>query len=144
MSVAPGPETSPEHEFVLLHYTVSPAPGYDDPRYDALKANPPAGCTPAEFDGIFGLACHREGPTQLAAVAELCNEINTAHGLLMTDLGIEKLWEFVADGHDGFGASIVAQLLLMAAERAPLLGYTIDDLAGFLRTATATPPAPTQ
>jgi hypothetical protein len=144
MSVAPEPVSSREHEFVLLHYPVSPAPGYDDPRYDALKASPPAGCTPADFDGIFGLNCHRQGPTLLAAVADLCNEINTAHGILMTDMGIEKLWEFVADGHDGFGASIVTQLLLMAAERARLLDYTIDDLAEFLRTATATPPAPTE
>jgi hypothetical protein len=141
MSESTGPE--PVHEFVLLHYTLPPSPGYDDPRYEPIKTNPPAGCAPDDFDGVFGLTCRRTGPTLLAAAAELCGQILVTHGIFMTDLGIEKLWEFAADGHDGFGATIVGQLLLMAAERGRLLGYTIDDLAGFLHTATATPPGAT-
>lgn len=53
----------------------------------------------------------------------------------MSDLGIEKLWEWSQDGTDGWGAEIVGQLLLMAAERGPKLGYDVDDLVRFLRTA---------
>jgi hypothetical protein len=50
-------------------------------------------------------------------------------------LGIEKLWEWSPDGTDGWGAKIVGQVLLMAAERGPRLGYGVDDLVRFLRTA---------
>lgn len=58
------------HEFNLLHYPCTyPVPRFDDPRYDALKANPPAGCTPRDFGSVFGLECRRAGPTLLDAVA---------------------------------------------------------------------------
>ncbi|GGV54010.1 hypothetical protein GCM10010277_52400 [Streptomyces longisporoflavus] len=68
-------------------------------------------------------------------MGELCAEIRAEHGLLMTDPGIEKLWEWSSDGTDGWGAEIVGQLLLMAAERGPKLGYDVDDLVRFLRRA---------
>ncbi|MEV0989881.1 hypothetical protein [Streptomyces sp. NPDC049949] len=123
------------HRFTLVHCPVGRAPGYADPRYDAIKAGPPVGCVPEEVGGYFGLRCERPGERLLDAVGGLCGEIRTGHGLLMTDLGIEKLWEWSADGTDGWGAEIVGQLLLMAAERGPRLGYGVDDLVRFLRTA---------
>lgn len=123
------------HEFNLLHYPCQgPTPSFDEPRYDALKAHPPTGCIPEDFGGLFGLRCSRTGPTLLDAVAEVCREINAAHGILMTDLGVEKLWEWASDGRSGFGATITGQLLLMAVERGTALGYSVEDLARFLRT----------
>ncbi len=123
--------------FNLLHCPVVDYPKFDDPRYDALKARPPEGCEVRDFGGYFGLRCERPGATLLDAVAVLCAEIRAEHGLLMTDLGIEKLWEWSSDGTDGWGAEIVGQLLLMAAERGPALGYSVDDLVRFLRTAAS-------
>nr|WSW45212.1 hypothetical protein OG296_19960 [Streptomyces sp. NBC_01001] len=121
--------------FTLIHWPVGEGARFADARYDGLKARPPQGCTVEEIGGRFGLRCERPGARLLDAVADLCGEIRTGHGLLMTDLGIEKLWEWSADGTDGWGAEIVGQLLLMAAERAPRLGYGADDLVAFLRAA---------
>ena len=121
--------------FTLIHDPVGEYPGYDDPRYDALKARPPEGCEVKRLDEYFGLRCVRPGDRLLDAVAELCAEIRAEHGLLMSDLGIEKLYEWSEDGTDGWGAEIVGQLLLMAAVRGPRLGYSVDDLVRFLRTA---------
>jgi hypothetical protein len=133
------PTAPPAHEFVLLHYPCQyPMPRFDDPRYDAIKASPPAGCTPDNFNNVFGLQCQRAAPTLLDAVAEVCAEVNATHGILLNDLGLEKLWEFTSDGPNGFSATLVSQLLLMAAHRASLLGYTTDDLTRFLNTVTLT------
>ncbi|MFD7097337.1 amidase [Streptomyces xanthophaeus] len=121
--------------FTLVHCPVDGYPGFDDPRYDGLKAAPPEGCAVEDFGGSLGLRCDRPGGRLLDAVADLCAEIRTGHGLLMTGLGIEKLWEWSEDGTDGWGAEIVGQLLLMAAERGPRLGYGVDDLTRFLREA---------
>ncbi|MFI5985406.1 amidase [Streptomyces sp. NPDC051555] len=122
--------------FRLLHCPVDGVAGFDDPRYDAIRADPPPGCAVEEVGGYFALRCERSGARLLDAVAEVCGEVRTRYGLLMTDLGIEKLWEWSADGPDGWGAEIVGQLLLMAAERGEQLGYGVDDLVRFLRTAT--------
>ncbi|MEU9165271.1 amidase [Streptomyces sp. NPDC048424] len=127
--------------FTLVHCPVEGYPGFDDPRYAGLRAGPPQGCVVEDFGGCLGLRCERPGGRLLDAVAELCAEIRTGHGLLMTGLGIEKLWEWSEDGTDGWGAEIVGQLLLMAAERGPRLGYAVDDLAGFLRTAAMPVPS---
>jgi hypothetical protein len=128
----------PTHDFQLLHVPQEwPGPSYDDPRYDTIKADPPAGCVPEDFGGLFGLRCQRVAPTLLDAVAEVCHEVKTKHGLVLSDLGIEKLWEWSADGRDGFGATIVGQLLLMASSRGQLLGYDVEDLVRFLRTVAA-------
>ncbi|MEV0413914.1 hypothetical protein AB0I68_24675 [Streptomyces sp. NPDC050448] len=123
------------HRFTLIHCPAGRAPGYGDPRYDGIKAGPPAGCAAEDVGGYFALRCERPGHRLLDAVGELCGEIREGHGLLMTDLGIEKLWEWSADGTDGWGAETVGQLLLMAAERGPQLGYGPDDLVAFLRAA---------
>ncbi|NEC64397.1 amidase [Streptomyces sp. SID9727] len=123
------------HRFTLIHCPVGRRPRPDCPEYEAIRAAPPEGCRVEEFGAYFGLACERQGATLLDAVAEVCAEIRTGHGLLMTDLGIEKLWEWSSDGTDGWGAEIVGQLLLMAAERGPKLGYGVEDLVRFLRTA---------
>ncbi|MFG2979666.1 hypothetical protein ACGFYQ_00200 [Streptomyces sp. NPDC048258] len=108
--------------FTLVHCPVGDCPDFADARYDRLKARPPRGCAVEEIGGYFGLRCERPGVRLLDAVAETCREVRGAYGLLMTDLGVEKLWEWSADGTDGWGAEIVGQLLLMAAERGPKLG----------------------
>lgn len=71
----------------------------------------------------------------LDAVAGVCAEVRAGHGFLLTDLGVEKLWEFMGDGTDGYGAMITGQLLLMAVHRAELLGYSTDDLVRFVSAA---------
>ncbi|MER6202940.1 hypothetical protein ABT234_36905 [Streptomyces sp. NPDC001586] len=129
------PPASGRQRFTLIHCPLGEHPGFDDPRYEGLKARPPEGCVVEDVGGYFGLRCERPGARLLDAVAETCREIRAEHGLLMADLGIEKLWEWSQDGTDGWGAEIVGQLLLMAAERGPKLGYGTDDLVRFLRTA---------
>ncbi|WP_406183427.1 hypothetical protein [Streptomyces sp. NBC_01006] len=131
----PRPSASGVQRFTLIHWPVGESARFEDARYDGLKARPPQGCAVEEIGGRFGLRCERPGARLLDAVGELCGEIRAEYGLLMTDLGIEKLWEWSADGTDGWGAEIVGQLLLMAAERGPRLGYGVDDLVRFLRTA---------
>jgi hypothetical protein len=144
---------SQEHEFVLLHYVLSPpASGYDDPRYDALKpphqqaAPQPTSTGYSAWTATGQPERHHSSRLKPPDPARCRRRAlqRDQHGSRHPDdrSGIEKLWEFVADGHDGFGASLLAQLLHMAAERARLLGYTIDDLTEFLHTATATPPTP--
>ncbi|QES52422.1 amidase [Streptomyces venezuelae] len=136
----PAPPPPPGWQrFTLIHCPVTGRPRFDDPVYADITARPPAGCTVKDLGGYFGLRCERPGARLLDAVADTCREIRAEHGLLMTDLGIEKLWEWSADGTDGWGAEIVGQLLLMAAERGPRLGYSGDDLVRFLRTVTAGP-----
>lgn len=132
------------HDFMLLHVPCGTArPGFTDPVYDSIKARPPAGCVPQDIDGIFSLQCRRSAPTLLNAVADVCREVHTQHGILLTDLGLEKLWEWSSDGPSGFGATVVCQLLLMAAERASTLGYSADDLVDFLAVATTHNARPT-
>ncbi|MFD4247023.1 hypothetical protein ACFWP3_36370 [Streptomyces sp. NPDC058525] len=131
----PPPPPPGRQRFTLIHCPAGARPGFDDPRYEGLKAGPPEGCEVEDVGGYLGLRCERPGARLLDAVAETCREVRAEHGLLMTDLGIEKLWEWSQDGTDGWGAEIVGQLLLMAAERGPKLGYTTDDLVRFLRTA---------
>ncbi|MFJ7206828.1 amidase [Streptomyces sp. NPDC098789] len=138
MSGAPTVESEPTvlQRFTLVHSPVDDFPGFGDARYDGVKADPPQGCVPEDVGGYFGLRCERPGGRLLDAVAETCGEIRGRYGLLMADLGIEKLWEWSADGADGWGAEIVGQLLLMAAERGAKVGYDTDDLVRFLRAAT--------
>ncbi|MFF0554310.1 hypothetical protein ACFYUL_35660 [Streptomyces sp. NPDC004311] len=124
------------HRFTLVHNPVDGRPpGGEDPRYAALRARPPRGCVADDVDGCFGLRCERPGERLLDAVAATCAEVRGEHGLLMNDLCVEELWEWSADGTDGWGAEIVGQLLLMAAERGPKLGYSVEDLTAVLRTA---------
>ncbi|MFE3825808.1 amidase [Streptomyces sp. NPDC059092] len=127
----------PLHRFRLIHCEAEGAPDFYAPRYGVLRSAPPQGCSVEPYGDYFCLRCERPGVTLLAAVAVLCAEIREEYGVLMTDLGIEGLWDWTADGTDGRGAAIVGQLLLMAAERGPLLGYDVDDLVEFLRTAAA-------
>ncbi|MEE1800515.1 MULTISPECIES: amidase [unclassified Streptomyces] len=125
------------HRFRLIHCQAEGTPDFYAPRYEMLRARPPQGCSVERFGDYFCLRCERPGTTLLAAVAPLCAEIREEYGVLMNDLGIEGLWDWTGDGVDGHGAEIVGQLLLMAAERGPLLGYGVDDLVAFLRTAAA-------
>ncbi|GAA0302331.1 hypothetical protein GCM10010302_46020 [Streptomyces polychromogenes] len=121
--------------FTLLHRPAGECPPYEDPRYDRLRARPPRGCVAEPVGGGFGLRCERPGARLLDAVAATCAEVREGYGLLLCDLGVEKVQEWVEDGPDGWGAEIVGQLLLMVAERGPRLGYSVEDLAGFLRMA---------
>ncbi|MFC5800899.1 hypothetical protein ACFPWT_09745 [Streptomyces formicae] len=133
----PPPPLPPEWQrFSLMHKPVTyHHPSFADPLYDAIKTRPPEGCEVKDWGGYFGLRCIRPGVTLLEAVGTLVAEIRVEHGLLMTDLGIEKLDEWSSDGTDGWGAEIVGQLLLMAAERGAVLGYSGDDMVRFLRAA---------
>lgn len=105
----------------------------DDPRYNAIKANPPQGCSTGDFVYSFGIECVRPGTDLLDAVSTTRAEIRKTHGLLLADVGVEKVDEWSSDGKDGWGARILAQLLLMAIERALLPGYTSDDLVRFIQ-----------
>jgi hypothetical protein len=126
------------HHFTLLHVPCGISrPSFSDPSYDDVKAQPPTGCIPRNVGDMFALRCQRSALTLLEAVADVCAEVRSHHGILLTDLGVEKLWEWSTDGPNGFGATILSQLLLMAAERAAPLGYSIEDLTGFLSTATS-------
>ncbi|MEW1724915.1 amidase [Streptomyces sp. NPDC093109] len=123
------------YRFNLLHCLAEGTPDLHDPRYEVLKSTPPAGCSAGRYGDYFALRCERAGVNLLDAVAPVCAEVRGASGVLMTDLGVEGLWEWTADGPDGHGAVVVAQLLLMAAERGSLIGYGVEDLVRFLRTA---------
>ncbi|MFD7625755.1 hypothetical protein ACFV7Q_06840 [Streptomyces sp. NPDC059851] len=123
------------HRFTLVHAPVGDWLEFDDPRYAPIKADPPTGCAVEEIDGRFALRCERPGARLLDAVAALCGEVRARYGLFLSDLGIEKVGEWSEDGPDGWGAEIVGQLLLMAAERGPRLGYGPGDLVGFLQAA---------
>ncbi|MBP5935710.1 hypothetical protein F3K43_06625 [Streptomyces sp. LBUM 1476] len=67
----------------------------------------------------------------LDAIAETLAEIRRAHGLVMNSLGIDPK-EWMDDGKDGFGAQIVAHLVLMARYRAESLGYGRAELVRLL------------
>lgn len=123
------------HHFYVLHDVFDiPEDGFRAPLYDAIKADPPQGCVPQDFDGIFGLECRRPGSSLLVAVAELVAEVRDKHGLVMTDLGVEKVFEWSSDGRDGFGGTVLGQLLLMTSYRAQLLGYSVEEIEAFLRS----------
>lgn len=112
-------------------------PSSDD-RYDDLRREPPRGCSvrpeDSEPDRVY-LDCAREAGTRLNAIAQVVSEIRKRYGLPdADDLGIEKLWEFMGDSD--FSIDVIAQLTLMAARRAELIGISIDELVTFLRTAT--------
>ncbi|GLV90288.1 hypothetical protein ACR3S4_13805 [Streptomyces sp. CH8.1] len=117
----PAPPPPGWQRFTLVHG------GDGDPRHDTLRARPPQGCVVDESEGCFTLRCERPGGRLLDAVAATCAEIRDEHGLLMSGLG--------ADGPGDRGALNVGRLLLMAADRGPHVGYSVDDLARFLRTA---------
>ncbi len=119
------------HEFLLLPDSVD-ITSFDDPRFDAIKADPPAGCTVEDVGGMFGLRCHRPGDTLLDAIARTCQEVQSHFNIELTDLGVEKLWEWREDGPNGYGAMIVAQLALMARRRARPLGYGTDAIVDLL------------
>jgi hypothetical protein len=132
-SPPPAPPPPGHFRFALLH--VFGAGRFSDPRYDGLKSAPTAGCTPRDWDW-FAVECERPGANLLGAVASTVAEVRREHGLLLDDLGIEKVYEWFDDEPGGHGDQLVAQLLLMAAARAEVLGYSTDDLIRFLRVAT--------
>ncbi|QNP69193.1 hypothetical protein IAG44_06880 [Streptomyces roseirectus] len=117
------------HRFVLVHEEFEGG-SFDDDRYDALRANPPTGCTPINW-GCFALSCDRPGRTMLDAITETLREIRRDHGLVMNSLGTGSQ-EWMDDGKDGYGAQIVAHLVLMARYRAESLGYGHAELVRLL------------
>ncbi|WP_123556217.1 amidase [Kitasatospora cineracea] len=104
----------------------------------ALMSSPPDGCVPA-VDGLPFLECSREADTLLEGIANVVGEARARHGILLNDLGVEKIQEWSRDGLNGFGAETVAQHLLLAIYRGGLLGYAPEDLVRFIRTATGSP-----
>ncbi|MFB6849195.1 hypothetical protein ACFCXS_30675 [Streptomyces sp. NPDC056373] len=119
------------HRFSLVHDEFR-ASGFGDERYAGLRAHPPEGCVPVDR-GRFALECERRGKTLLDAVAGTVAEVRREHGLVMNSLGVEKPQEwFDADSKDGYAAEIVAHLVVMAADRARLLGYGRKDVVRLL------------
>jgi hypothetical protein len=125
------PSGRPVHGFVLLFVPLGPAGDYT-----AVRSSPPSGCRWFGAE-LPGLRCVRPGPTRLAAIADTVAELRAGYGLVAeaSDLGFEKLWEWPPDPEHG--TDLVAQLLLMAAQRAGQLGIGADELTAFLRTAHA-------
>ncbi|MFC9126217.1 hypothetical protein ACFT4A_05120 [Streptomyces sp. NPDC057099] len=119
------------HQFPLVHDEFR-ATGFGDERYAGLRARPPEGCVPVDR-GCFALECERPGKTLMDAVAATVAEVRREHGLVMNSLGVEKPQEwFDADNKNGYAAQIVAHVVLMAADRARLLGYGRKDLVRLL------------
>ncbi|MEU9626581.1 hypothetical protein AB0D89_07110 [Streptomyces luteogriseus] len=119
------------HRFALVHEEFRGS-GFGDYRYAALRAQPPEGCVPVDR-GCFALECRRPGKTLMDAVAGTVAEVRREHGLVMNSLGVEKPEEWYdADTKNGYAANIVAHLVLMAADRARLLGYGRKDVVRLL------------
>ncbi|MEV0249341.1 hypothetical protein AB0H76_22265 [Nocardia sp. NPDC050712] len=125
------------HRFTLFHCPLGQWDiRFEDARYEAIKGDPPEGCTVTELGRYFALECERPGPTFLDAVATTCAHIRDRYGLPMYDLGIENVDEWSSDGLNGWGAKVLGQLALMSVERTNLLGYHTEDLVRFIRTVS--------
>ncbi|MEU8900792.1 hypothetical protein [Nocardia sp. NPDC048505] len=123
------------HQFTLFHCPIGWWDiKFEDPRYAAIKRDPPRGCKVTEIGRYFALDCERAAPTLLDAIATTCAHIRERYGLAMYDLGIEDVDEWSSDGLDGWGAKVLGQLALMSVERTELLGYHTEDLVRFIRT----------
>jgi len=131
----PSPVPPGYHRFALVH-DVFGGVGFDDERYAGLRENPPSGCVPDDWGYCFALDCERPGATLPAAVTDTVAEIRREYGLVMSSLGIEKPEEWYGEGKDGFKGRVVAHLLLMAAHRATLIGYSRDELVALLDAAS--------
>ncbi|MER6961043.1 MULTISPECIES: hypothetical protein [unclassified Streptomyces] len=129
----PTPPSAPGvHRFALVHEEFGG--DFRDERYESLRTHPPSGCQPVDF-GCFALQCERSGATLLGAVSDTVAEIRREHGVVMNSLGIEEPDEWSRNDPDGYGAQLVAQLLLTVAHRAALLGYGRKDLVRLLDAA---------
>lgn len=131
----PSPVAPGLHRFALVHDEFGDG-AFGHERYEGLRLHPPSGCEPVDWGG-FALKCERPGRTLLEAVSGTVTEIRRAHGLVMNSLGVEDPGEWLGDDKDGYGAQIVAHLMLMAAHRAALLGYGRKDLVRLLDAAGA-------
>lgn len=131
----PPPPPSPGfHRFALVHDTFDYGGGYGHELYEGLRTHPPSGCEPVDWGG-FALKCERPGRTLLDAVSDTVTEIRREHGVVMNSLGVEDPGDWPDDGADGYGAQIVAHLLLTAAHRGSLLGYGRKELVRLLDAA---------
>jgi hypothetical protein len=108
--------------------------------WQQLQASPPAGCTydPEVFPRTPGLRCERKAPTRLHAVFTIVGEVHAAHGLLLDDLSVEKLSEWIGDGADQpdspariHAADTAAQALLLAIDRLRRLGHDAAGIEAF-------------
>ncbi|SEQ15334.1 hypothetical protein SAMN04487983_1003192 [Streptomyces sp. yr375] len=129
----PTPPPPGFHRFTLVHDEFGYGSFGDEP-YDSLRTRPPNGCEPVDW-GCFALKCERPGASLLGAVSDTVAEIRREHGLVMNSLGVEKPDEWFGDDRNGYGAQIVAHLMLTAAHRAARLGYGRKDLVRLLDAA---------
>ncbi|MEV8322110.1 hypothetical protein [Kitasatospora sp. NPDC056731] len=118
--------------------------------WQQLKASPPVGCTydPEVFTQTPGLRCEREAPTRLEAVFAVVGEVHITHSLLLDDLGVEKLSEWICKGADRpdspttiHAADTAAQALLLAIDRIRRLGHDANDIARFTDQVLGSPRA---
>ncbi|ANS69254.1 hypothetical protein SLINC_7030 [Streptomyces lincolnensis] len=126
----PPPVPAGFHRFALVDDAFDGV-GFGGARYASLREDPPVGCVPVDW-GRLALKCERPGATLWDAIADTVSEVRCEHGVVMNSLGIEKADEWFDARKDGYGAEIAAQLLLMAAQRAALLGYGRQDLIRLL------------
>nr|MDT0658797.1 hypothetical protein [Micromonospora sp. DSM 115978] len=108
--------------------------------YEALEADPPAGCQLDRLGPYPTLRCVRPGSSRLDAISALAAEVRSRYGIEANDLGFEKLWEWA--GSREWRERMIAHLLLMAAHRARLTGVPTEELTHFLRTSMAEQPSP--
>ncbi|MET8896090.1 hypothetical protein [Streptomyces albogriseolus] len=137
----PPPPVAPGHHRFLLVHEEDGSCGFEDERYEGLRARPPEGCVPADH-GHFALECERPGKTLLDAVAGTVAEIRREHGVVMNGLGVVGRpgeWPGAdtdacvdVDGRDGDAAGRVAHLVLTTAYRSRRLGYGRKELVRLL------------
>ncbi|MEV0537304.1 hypothetical protein [Kitasatospora sp. NPDC050463] len=138
------------HCFTLAT-SVGPSAAVSAGAFDRLAADPPTGCVfePQLYPGVPGLRCEREAPTRFEAISEVVGEVRIRHGVLLDDLGIEKLAEWSDDRPDDpdqsgelgntWGRDIAAQALLLGIERFLRLGYDVTDVRSFVDRALGSP-----
>ncbi|MEV7026689.1 hypothetical protein [Kitasatospora sp. NPDC093558] len=125
------------------HFTLTASLGTDAAAaevWQQLKASPPTGCT---YDSEVlpqtpGLYCEREASTRLEAVFGVVGEVHASLGLLLDDLGVEKLAEWFGNSTNQpdsptriYATDIAAQALLLAVDRLRRLGHDADDIKAF-------------
>lgn len=106
----------------------------EETEYASLTADPPSGCRWERGWGYPAMVCLRPGTTLLGAIAGLAVELRQrGFGSDFCDTGWEKLYEW--HGDSGMRTRLIAQLLLMAVNRAESVGLPADDVIAFMRGA---------
>lgn len=122
------------------HFVLTCALGREaiDPAFDTAHHTYPAGCIPTELGGRFALICDRPGRNLLHAIGATVAEILHLYGLPMItaiSLGLPDI------PRNTDPDEVLAALLLLAVWRGTALGYSMDELAGFLERVQPAAPS---